>query len=73
MKRHPLDPFSLVFGLTFLVLGVLFLATNLDARQLPLRWLWPVPLIVLGGLIVGMAGSRAARARRQEQDDPELQ
>jgi uncharacterized integral membrane protein len=72
MKRHPLDPFSLVFGLTFLALGVVFMVTHLDATQLHLQWAWPIPLIVLGGLIVGMAGSRAARSRRNGQDEPEL-
>lgn len=55
MKRHPLDPFSLVFGATFVFLGLLFLIADVDVSSLHLEWIWPVPLIVLGGLIIALA------------------
>jgi hypothetical protein len=55
VKRHPLDPFSLVFGATFTLLGLLFLFASVDVGALHLRWVWPVPLIVLGALIIGLA------------------
>ena len=71
MKRHPLDPFSLVFGLTFAAQGIVLLVTHLDATQLHLQWVWPIPLIVLGGLIVALAGSRVARGRREGRDETE--
>jgi cytochrome c-type biogenesis protein CcmH/NrfF len=71
MKRHALDPFSLVFGITFAALGSVFLASHLDASQLHLQWLLPIPLIALGVLIVALAGRRTSRERRdlpQDQD-----
>ena len=56
MKRHPLDPFSLVIGATMTLLGVTFILTRADIE--PLRWVWPVPIIVLGALIVAVAVRR---------------
>lgn len=55
MKRHPLDPFSLVFGATFAILGLLFLVAHVDVTSLHLQWIWPVPLIALGALIIALA------------------
>ena len=63
MKRHSLDPFSLVFGITFAALGVVFLVSRLDASQLHLQWVWPIPMIALGVLIVALAGMRTSRER----------
>ena len=55
MKRHSLDPFSLVFGTTFTLLGVSFLFTRVDIASLHLRWIWPIPLVVLGALIIALS------------------
>jgi hypothetical protein len=63
VRRHRLDPFSLVFGATFLLIGLTFLVARIDESTLRLRWLWPAPLIVLGALIIATAarGDRPAR------------
>jgi hypothetical protein len=47
MRRHELDPLSLVFGFAFTAVGALFLAGRLD-QAVRLRWLWPVLLLALG-------------------------
>jgi hypothetical protein len=47
MRRHELDPVSLVFGFAFSSAGLLFLAGRLD-QAVRLRWLWPVLLLALG-------------------------
>ena len=62
MKKHRLDPFSLVFGATFSVLAGLLLFARADVGDLHLKWLWPVPLIVLGVLIIALS-ARENRAR----------
>ena len=67
MRRHPLDPFSLVFGATFALVGAVFLFARVDVGTLHLRWVWPIPLILLGVLIIGLAAR--SDARREELDD----
>jgi hypothetical protein len=47
MRRHELDPVSLVFGFAFTAAGTLFLAGRVD-QAVRLRWLWPVLLLALG-------------------------
>jgi hypothetical protein len=47
MRRHELDPLSLVFGFAFTSAGLLFLAGRLD-QAVRLRWLWPILLLALG-------------------------
>ena len=63
MKRHRLDPFSLVFGATFATIGALFLFARTDVQDLHLKWIWPVPLIVLGAVIIVLS-MREDRERR---------
>ena len=59
MPRHDLDALSLMAGLAFVGVAV---AALLDLGPgLPLRWVVPVLLIV-----VGVAGLLATRARRNE-------
>ena len=65
MKRHRLDPFSLVFGATFSLLGGLFLFARTDVEDLHLKWIWPVPLIVLGVLIIAIS-IRESRPKTSE-------
>jgi hypothetical protein len=55
VRKHRLDPFSLVLGATFSVLGALFLFVRTDIEDLHLKWIWPVPLIVLGSLIIALS------------------
>jgi hypothetical protein len=66
MKRHSLDPFSLVFGTAFASLGLIFVITRAKIANLHLAWVWPIPLIVLGVLIIGMA-ARGERDRDREE------
>ena len=61
MKRHDLDPFSLVFGATFLTVGLSLLLARVNIATLHLHWIWPIPLIVLGALIIFLA----ARGERE--------
>ena len=73
MRRHELDPFSLVFGLLFATLGGIFLAGSIDATELHLEWIWPIPLIVLGTLIIVMASRHPGRsAAPQPWPSPEV-
>jgi len=55
VKRHPVDVFSLVFGVVFAVLGGTYLVSRVDYSKLHLEWLWPIPLIAIGLLIIAMA------------------
>jgi hypothetical protein len=63
MERHELDAFSLVAGLAFTGLGVLFLLDGSGSLAVQPRWVWPVLLIALG-----VAGLLASRPRRDETD-----
>ena len=64
MWRHDLDPLALMAGMLFSGLGIAFLAGGFD---LPLRWIGPVLLIV-----VGVVGLLATRPRAGVGDDREL-
>jgi hypothetical protein len=66
MKKHPIDPFSLVFGTAFALLGTTFVVTRAKIANLHLAWVWPIPLIVLGMLIIALA-ARGERGRREEE------
>ena len=52
MTRHRLDPISLVAGLIFAAIGLLSLFTNLNGADIGIRWVWPLPVIVLGLLLL---------------------
>lgn len=71
MRKHRLDPFSLVFGATFAVLSSLFLfASNFDVEDLHLKWVWPLPLIVLGALIIALSVREGRPARPVSEPEP---
>jgi hypothetical protein len=63
MKRHPLDPFSLVFGIMFAGLGGLLLNTEIDVADFSGRWLLPLPLLFVGFLFVAFGLNRLRRSR----------
>jgi hypothetical protein len=63
MKRHPLDPFSLVFGIMFAGLGGLLLNTGIDVADFSVRWLLPLPLLFVGLLFVAFGLNRLRRSR----------
>ena len=66
MKRHRLDPFSLVFGICFAALGLGAMVGHLDVSTWRPSWVWPLPIIAIGLLIVVMA----ARSERREPPTP---
>ena len=62
MKRHDIDPISLVFGLMFAATGALFMSANLDFADVRGEWIWPIPLV-----LVGVALLVSALARRDDE------
>jgi hypothetical protein len=79
MRRHELDPVSLVFGFAFTAAGALFLAGHVD-QAVRLRWLWPLLLLALGlGILLDVTARRpresaepaAASAAAREAADAE--
>jgi uncharacterized membrane protein len=62
VKRHDIDPISLVFGLMFAAAGVLFMSANLDFSDVRGEWVWPIPLV-----LVGIALLVSALARRDDE------
>lgn len=52
MRRHDLDPVSLMFGLLFTLVGLAFLTGEVDVTRLDLRSSLPALAIGAGVLIV---------------------
>jgi hypothetical protein len=52
MRRHRFDPISLVFGAIFTATGLVFLFGNVDLSRVPPAWSWPIPLMIVGALII---------------------
>lgn len=75
MKRHPFDPFSFVFGISFMVLGLVLLNGRIDFADISGSTMLPLPLIFVGLLLGAMAISRIERPERadepDEPDDPD--
>jgi hypothetical protein len=67
MKRHPIDPVSLVFGLLLGGIGITFLVARIDIANSNLRWVWPLPLLALGALMIALGARRSNDA--PEEDD----
>lgn len=64
MRRHELDPVSLVFGLVFLVVAATLWLDAPALAVLRLRWLLPALGIVVGVALLGSA--------LRAPDDPEV-
>ncbi len=62
MKRHPLDLFSLMAGLLFATLGVLFMLDQHGTISVDARWIPAVVLLTLG--VSGIVSSLRATLRR---------
>ena len=62
MKRHEIDPISLVFGLMFAASGALFMSANIDFSDVRGEWVWPIPLV-----LVGIALLVSALARKDDE------
>jgi hypothetical protein len=65
MGRHRFDPISMIFGVLFAVIGGAFLFGNIDVATLPPALSWPVPLVVLGLVIISLALSGSRPDRRE--------
>jgi hypothetical protein len=61
MKRHSTDLFSMFFGLTFATIGGVFLTGRVNVTDIGARWMWPLPLILAGLLILAAALRREPR------------
>jgi membrane protein implicated in regulation of membrane protease activity len=63
MKRHAFDPFSFVLGLAIAALGLFFLLGDRTAADIGWRWMWPIPVFMIGLLFVISAGRRLVPER----------
>jgi hypothetical protein len=52
VRRHGFDAISFLAGVLFAVLGLAFLFGRIDVTDLRLSWVWPIPLIALGLLML---------------------
>ncbi|MFI9269230.1 hypothetical protein ACIGXM_00675 [Kitasatospora sp. NPDC052896] len=68
MKRHRIDPFSLISGALFTGIALLYLVASLNDVTVNGRIVIPVTFIVLG--TAGLAGAVAAMARRGRSAEP---
>ena len=64
MRRHDLDWVSLVAGLLFTGLALLYVVGSLTDRSLDGRVVWPLVLVALGG--AGVAAAITANAREEK-------
>lgn len=70
MKRHRLDSFSLIFGLTFAGLGAALLDTDLDVSDVPgAGWLM-LPLVLAGLFLLAVGLDRARTGEPEDEDAP---
>jgi cytochrome c-type biogenesis protein CcmH/NrfF len=75
MKRHEFDPTSFVLGLAFAALGLFFLLGDRTAADIGWKWMWPVPVVLLGLLFV-ISATRRVMAQGEvvaESADAELE
>lgn len=68
MKRHGLDPVSLVFGLLFLLVALVFAGGDRSAADVGPVWLWAVPALALGLLALMWGIARIARPAGGSED-----
>ena len=61
MSRHPLDLVSLVFGVVFAAIGVVYLIPTIGLRALWSPQLWPVVLVVAGLWLIASTMRRRSR------------
>lgn len=68
MKRHLFDPFSFVFGLLFLGLGLPLLLTESDLSFLDETWMFPAFLIFMGVVVLISARGSARTGDDTDED-----
>jgi uncharacterized membrane protein len=66
MKKHPLDPLSLVIGLVFAAFGTAFLVTQVDIANADTKWIWPVALLGLGAIMIALGARRTGQTNQPE-------
>ena len=71
MNRHPFDPVSFLFGLLFAGLGLIFLFGDFNLLELGWRWIWPVPVLFLGALLLSLALNRHFKQARDQSGSSE--
>lgn len=71
MKRHEFDPTSFVLGLAFAAFGLFFLLGDRTAADIGWKWMWPIPLVILGLLFVISATRRVIAQREAVELDSE--
>ena len=64
MPRPEFDHRSLIVGLLFTALGVLFMIDQATDVRIDLQWVWPLFLIGLG--VAGLASTSLKRRRQDE-------
>jgi hypothetical protein len=58
MERHRMDPWSLAFGIGFLVTGIALSVLDVDFSHLRPQLWWPFPVVFVGLLLVLVALNR---------------
>ena len=61
MRRHTFDPISFVLGALFAAIGLTFLFGSADVGDFHLAVVWPLPLIVIGLLMLVTTVQRRTR------------
>jgi hypothetical protein len=61
MRRHTFDPISFILGALFAAIGLTFLFGNADLGDFHLAVVWPLPLIVIGLLMLVTTLQRRTR------------
>lgn len=64
MQRHETDAVSLVCGVIFTVIGVLFLSGRVDAFDFVSVWALPAALLATGLVLAAVALTRYRRRQR---------
>lgn len=70
MRRHRLDPVSLVFGLLFTAVGLVFFAGDVEIWWLDWSWFWPGALLLLGVMVL-VSSRSSAEEQRDARDEAE--
>lgn len=57
MERHRFDALSFSFGITYTLIGLIFLIPNtpfdlVEVATNSLRWVWPAAVLVIGAAIL---------------------
>jgi hypothetical protein len=70
VKRHKVDPVSLVAGLFFAVIGLLFLFTKVEAADLGASWVWPLPVLAVGLLMLTLGDGGEPEPTQEGESTP---